>query len=65
MIERSLGIQDAQAMDTTVAEAPRWFEELFDAEHARLFGALCFVTGDRHEAENHAGRFPPPVETLG
>ena len=52
MIERSLGTtRDAQAVEATVAEAPRRFEEFFGAEHARLFGALCFVTGDRHEAE--------------
>jgi RNA polymerase sigma-70 factor (sigma-E family) len=38
-------------MEATVAEAPGRFEEFFGAEHARLFGALCFVTGDRHEAE--------------
>jgi hypothetical protein len=41
MIERSLGISDAQAMATTVAGAPRWFEEFFDAEHAQLFGACA------------------------
>jgi RNA polymerase sigma-70 factor, ECF subfamily len=34
-----------------VAEAPQTFEEFFGSEHARLFRALCFVTGDRHEAE--------------
>jgi RNA polymerase sigma-70 factor, ECF subfamily len=34
-----------------VAEEPRSFEVFFAAEHARLFGALCLVTGDRHEAE--------------
>ena len=40
-----------QALETTVTEAPLQFEDFFYAEHARLFGALCFVTGDRHEAE--------------
>jgi len=50
MIERSLGAPDQQATEATVTEAPR-FEDFFAAEHARLFGALCFVTGDRHEAE--------------
>lgn len=34
-----------------VTEGPRSFEEFFGSEHARLFGALCLVTGDRHEAE--------------
>src|SRR3990170_7331600 len=51
MIERSLGTTDARAVEATVTEAPRLFEEFFGEEHARLFGALCFVTGDRHEAE--------------
>ena len=51
MIERSLGTPDAEAVETTVTEAPMRFEEFFGAEHARLFGAMCFVTGDRHEAE--------------
>ena len=31
--------------------APMTFEELFHAERARLFQAMCLVTGDRHEAE--------------
>jgi RNA polymerase sigma-70 factor, ECF subfamily len=51
MIERSLGTPDARAVEATVAEAPQLFEDFFGEEHARLFGALCFVTGDRHEAE--------------
>jgi RNA polymerase sigma-70 factor (ECF subfamily) len=51
MMDHSLGTTDALAMETTVAEAPQRFEDFFDEEHARLFGALCFVTGDRHEAE--------------
>jgi RNA polymerase sigma factor (sigma-70 family) len=28
------------------------FEEFYSLEHARLFGALCLVTGDRAEAED-------------
>lgn len=27
------------------------FEDFFEQTHRRLFGALCLVTGDRHEAE--------------
>jgi RNA polymerase sigma-70 factor (ECF subfamily) len=38
-------------MEAKVAEARTTFEEFFETEHARLFGALCFVTGDRDEAE--------------
>src|SRR2546426_2135699 len=40
------GIPEAE-----VAEQPRSFESFFEAEHAGLFGALCLVTGNRHEAE--------------
>ena len=38
-------------MGTDVDEEPRRFEDFFASEHTRLFGALCLVTGDRHEAE--------------
>jgi RNA polymerase sigma factor (sigma-70 family) len=41
-------------METDLAErveAPPSFEEFFDAHRARLFGALCLMTRDRHEAE--------------
>jgi RNA polymerase sigma factor (sigma-70 family) len=34
-----------------VSETPRSFEGFFDETHRRLFGGLCLVTGDRHEAE--------------
>ncbi len=34
-----------------VTEAPRSFEGFFHETHQRLFGGLCLVTGDRHEAE--------------
>ena len=40
-----------RVVETAVADEPRSFEEFFGSEHARLFGALCLVTGDRHEAE--------------
>ena len=51
MMERSLGTPGAQAMETDVAEASPRFEDFFATEHARLFAAMCFVTGDRQEAE--------------
>jgi RNA polymerase sigma-70 factor (ECF subfamily) len=38
-------------VETDVAEEPRRFEDFFGSEHARLFGAISMVTGDRHEAE--------------
>ncbi|MFL5797782.1 MAG: RNA polymerase sigma factor [Actinomycetota bacterium] len=34
-----------------MAEQPPSFEDFFEAERARLFGALTLVTGDRFEAE--------------
>ena len=51
MMDRSARIPCPQAMETKMAEARPTFEEFFGTEHARLFGALCFVTGDRDEAE--------------
>jgi RNA polymerase sigma-70 factor, ECF subfamily len=36
-----------QALSEPVA-----FEDLFAAEHRRLFGALCLITRDQHEAED-------------
>jgi DNA-directed RNA polymerase specialized sigma24 family protein len=50
-MERSAGVPGPQAMEAKVAEARPPFEEFFGTEHARLFGALCFITGDRDEAE--------------
>ena len=41
----------AEVVESEVVEEPRRFEDFFGSEHARLFGALCLVTGDRHEAE--------------
>ena len=52
MMDGSLGaLRGAQAVGNEVAEEPRRFEDFFGSEHARLFGALCLVTGDRYEAE--------------
>jgi RNA polymerase sigma-70 factor (ECF subfamily) len=51
MMERPLGSSGAKAMETDVAESSPRFEDFFATEHARLFAALCFVTGDRQEAE--------------
>ena len=51
MMERSARVPGPQAMEAKVAEARPTFEEFFGTEHARLFGALCFITGDRDEAE--------------
>ena len=45
------GVRGNEIVETEVAEEPRRFEVFFGSEHARLFGALCLVTGDRHEAE--------------
>jgi RNA polymerase sigma-70 factor, ECF subfamily len=52
MMDRPLRVPRAtNVAGAKVAEEPRSFEEFFGSEHARLFGALCLVTRDRHEAE--------------
>jgi RNA polymerase sigma-70 factor (ECF subfamily) len=48
-MERSARVP--RASEPKVAEAWPTFEEFFGTEHARLFAALCFITGDRDEAE--------------
>jgi DNA-directed RNA polymerase specialized sigma24 family protein len=49
MMHRPLRVlRETEVVGAEVAEEPRSFE---DSKHARLFGALCLVTGDRHEAE--------------
>jgi RNA polymerase sigma-70 factor (ECF subfamily) len=52
MMQRPLhAVRDPSEVGAEVPEHPRSFEEFFAEEHARLFGALCLVTGDRNEAE--------------
>lgn len=52
MMDRSLrALRGEEVVEIDVAEEPRSFEMFFADEHARLFGALCLVTGDRFEAE--------------
>jgi RNA polymerase sigma-70 factor (ECF subfamily) len=51
MMERPLrALRDDDAVEADLAST-RIFEDFFESEHARLFGALCLVTSDRHEAE--------------
>jgi RNA polymerase sigma-70 factor (ECF subfamily) len=42
----------AEGIDDRGLHDPISFEELFEAEHRRLFGALYLITRDRHEAED-------------
>ncbi len=52
MMDRSLRVlRGGEVVQTEVAGEPRSFELFFASEHARLFGALCLVTGNRAEAE--------------
>ena len=52
MLDRSLqALRGEELVEIDVVEEPRSFEVFFASEHARLFGALCLVTGDRSEAE--------------
>jgi RNA polymerase sigma-70 factor, ECF subfamily len=47
---RAVPIPSPDGRDLT-NEAARPFEEFFELEHGRLFGALTVMTGDRFEAE--------------
>jgi RNA polymerase sigma-70 factor (ECF subfamily) len=44
-------LRGEEVVETDVVVEPRSFELFFADEHARLFGALCLVTGNRSEAE--------------
>ena len=39
-------------LDPAEVMEDRSFEEFVRAEHGRLYGALCLIAGDRHEAED-------------
>jgi RNA polymerase sigma-70 factor, ECF subfamily len=47
-------VRDTQETEQLTAEGPRDFEAFFEDEYPRLFGALCLVTRNRHEAEEIA-----------
>jgi RNA polymerase sigma-70 factor, ECF subfamily len=52
MMDRPLrALRETEPMGAEVVDELRSFDEFFAMEHARLFGALCLVTGDRFEAE--------------
>jgi len=46
-----LGRATAETEGHQVAEAHASFESFFELTNQRLFGGLCLVTGNRHEAE--------------
>src|SRR5262245_65770746 len=46
-----LGRAAAETGRHEVAEAHASFETFFERTHQRLFGGLCLVVGNRHEAE--------------
>jgi len=46
-----LGRATAETVGREVPEAYASFETFFEQTHQRLFGGLCLVTGNRHEAE--------------
>jgi len=46
-----LGRATAETEGREVHEAHASFETFFEQTHQRLFGGLCLVTGNRHEAE--------------
>jgi RNA polymerase sigma-70 factor (ECF subfamily) len=51
MMAIPLGRVTAESEGQKVAEAHASFETFFEQTHQRLFGGLCLVTGNRHEAE--------------
>jgi RNA polymerase sigma-70 factor, ECF subfamily len=42
----------ARSIEDHGLHEPISFEELFESEHRRLFGALCLITRNHHEAED-------------
>ena len=51
MVDRSLNDEASLVAEDLGAVETVGFEEFFAAEHARLYSALCAVTGNRQEAE--------------
>lgn len=51
MMAIPLGRVTAESEGQDVAQAHASFETFFEQTHQRLFGGLCLVTGNRHEAE--------------
>ena len=47
-------VRNTEETEQLAAEGPRDFEAFFEDEYPRLFGALCLVTRNRHEAEEIA-----------
>jgi len=47
----AIPVERTTAEGHEVAEAHASFETFFEQTHQRLFGGLCLVTGNRHEAE--------------
>ena len=46
-----VGPVPATSDEVTCGETARSFEAFYESTHARLYTALCLVTGSRHEAE--------------
>ena len=58
MMDRSLRVLRGKE-EAEVTDEPGSFEMFFAAEHSRLFGALCLVTGDLAAPES---RFDAVIE---
>lgn len=54
MMERFHSVRTTHIEEGSVADQQASFEEFFQAEHARLYRALCMVVGSRDEAEEIA-----------
>ena len=65
MMERFHSVRTTHIEEGSVADQQASFEEFFQAEHARLYRALCMVVGSRDEAEEiWLGRLPPTVGAM-
>ena len=52
MNEPTIRLVSEAPPDTTAVDRSAAFEDLVEAEHANLYGALCLITRDRPEAED-------------
>lgn len=53
-MEEGIGLVADADSHSTAADAEASFERFVLSHHAKLYGALCLVTGDRYEAEDVA-----------
>ena len=50
-MDPAVGLPEAANAEQVMRPSPPSFEEFYEHERDGLFGALCLITGNRHEAE--------------